>query len=50
MIISALAALNATNMFAAIAILRLAGLVLVYSVQSVERRVLHWSTEFREET
>lgn len=48
--INALAALNATDMFAAITILSLAGLMLVYSVQLVERRVLHWSTEFREET
>lgn len=47
--IGALAALNATDMFAAITILSLTGLMLVYIVQAVERRILHWSSEFRDE-
>ena len=46
LMISALAALNATDMFAAIGVLSLVGLILVYLVQAVERRVLHWSQEF----
>jgi NitT/TauT family transport system permease protein len=48
LMIQALAALNATDMFAAIGVLSIAGLTLVYIVQFVERRVLHWSQEFIE--
>lgn len=47
--ILALAALNTTEMFAAITVLSLVGLVLVYLVRMVERSVLHWSPEFRED-
>ena len=47
--ILALAALNATEMFAAITVLSFVGLVLVYLVRLVERSVLHWSVEFRDE-
>ncbi|MGF7159983.1 NitT/TauT family transport system permease protein [Rhodoligotrophos appendicifer] len=47
--ISALAALNATDMFAAITVLSVVGLALVYSVRLVEKAVLHWSAEFRDE-
>lgn len=47
--ILALAALNATDMFAAITVLSFVGLALVYLVRMVERSVLHWSVEFRDE-
>lgn len=47
--ILALASLNATDMFAAITVLSIVGLVLVYAVRSVEKSVLHWSSEFRDE-
>lgn len=47
--ILALAALNATEMFAAITVLSFVGLILVYLVRIVERSVLHWSPEFRED-
>jgi NitT/TauT family transport system permease protein len=46
-LIFALSAFNATNMFAAIITLSLVGIVLVYAAQAVERRLLHWSPEFR---
>lgn len=47
--ILALASLNGTDMFAAITVLSLVGLALVYGVRIIEQRVLHWSTEFRDE-
>lgn len=47
LMISALGTLNATDMFAAIALLSLVGIGLVFCVQWVERRVLHWMPEYR---
>lgn len=47
--ILALASLNGTDMFAAITVLSVVGLALVYGVRLIEQRVLHWSTEFRDE-
>jgi NitT/TauT family transport system permease protein len=49
LITTALATLNATDMFAAITILSLLGVCLVYSLGTIERRLLHWSSEFRNE-
>lgn len=48
LIITALATLNATDMFASIILLSVVGIALVYAVTLVERRVLHWLPEFRE--
>ncbi|WP_459616401.1 ABC transporter permease [Bordetella sp. 2513F-2] len=48
LMITALATLNATDMFAAVALLSLVGIVLVYAVTALERRLLHWAPEFRE--
>ena len=39
--------MNATDMFAAITALSIVGVVLVYLCRLVERRALHWSSEFR---
>ena len=36
-------------MFAALTALSLVGVALVYAIQAVERRLLHWSPEFRAE-
>ena len=47
LMITAMATLNATDMFAAITLLSLMGICLVAMVGMVERRVLHWSAEFR---
>jgi NitT/TauT family transport system permease protein len=47
--IVALAALNATDMFAAIGILSIVGVGLVYIVRLIEARLLHWSAEFLNE-
>jgi NitT/TauT family transport system permease protein len=47
LITTALATLNATDMFAAITILSLVGVCLVYLLSAIERRLLHWSSEFR---
>lgn len=44
---TALATLNATDMFASIVILSLVGVGLVYLISAIERRLLHWSSEFR---
>lgn len=44
---TALATLNATDMFASIVILSLLGVGLVYLISAIERRLLHWSSEFR---
>lgn len=47
LMITALATLNATDMFAAVMLLSVVGIVLVYGVTLIERRLLHWSPEFR---
>jgi NitT/TauT family transport system permease protein len=47
LIVTALATLNATDMFAAITVLGIVGLVLVSGIGVLERRLLHWSPEFR---
>lgn len=44
---TSLATLNATDMFASIVVLSLIGVGLVYLISAIERRVLHWSSEFR---
>lgn len=48
LMITALATLNATDMFAAVVLLSVVGIVLVYAVTWLERRLLHWVPEFRE--
>jgi NitT/TauT family transport system permease protein len=48
LMITALATLNATDMFASVTLLSVVGVGLVYSVTRLERRLLHWSPEFRE--
>jgi sulfonate transport system permease protein len=48
LMITALATLNATDMFAAVTLLSVVGIGLVYGVTIIERRLLHWSPEFRE--
>ncbi len=48
LMITALATLNATDMFAAVTLLSLVGIALVYCVTWLERRLLHWSPEFRD--
>ncbi|AZY54099.1 ABC transporter permease [Bordetella avium] len=48
LMITALATLNATDMFAAVTLLSIVGIVLVYCVTCLERRLLHWAPEFRE--
>lgn len=48
LMITALATLNATDMFAAVTLLSVVGIALVYSVTILERRLLHWSPEFRD--
>lgn len=48
LMITALATLNATDMFAAVTLLSVVGIGLVYGVTVIERRLLHWSPEFRE--
>lgn len=47
LIVTALATLNATDMFASITVLGIVGLVLVSGISMLERRLLHWSPEFR---
>ena len=47
LIVTSLATMNATDMFATITVLGLIGLVLVSAISMVERRLLHWSPEFR---
>lgn len=49
LMITALATLNATDMFAAVTLLSIVGIGLVYSVTMLERRLLHWSPEFRDD-
>ncbi len=48
LMITALATLNATDMFAAVTLLSTVGIGLVYCVTLLERRLLHWSPEFRD--
>lgn len=45
---TALATLNATDMFAAVTLLSAVGIVLVNILTALERRLLHWSPEFRQ--
>lgn len=47
LIVTALATMNATDMFATITVLGIVGLVLVSGIGLLERRLLHWSPEFR---
>jgi NitT/TauT family transport system permease protein len=47
LIVTSLATMNATDMFATITVLGVIGLVLVSVISVVERRLLHWSPEFR---
>ncbi|OWT64026.1 ABC transporter permease [Candidimonas nitroreducens] len=49
LMITALATLNATDMFAAITLLSIVGVGLVYCVTWFEQRLLHWLPEFREQ-
>lgn len=49
LIITSLATMNSTEMFATITLLSLLGIVLVSTIRVVERRVLHWSPEFRQQ-
>lgn len=48
LITTALATLNATDMFATITVLGLVGIVLVSAISAIERRLLHWAPEFRQ--
>lgn len=49
LIIVSLATLNAGDMFAALTVLSLVGVTLVTAFQMLERRILKWSPEFREQ-
>jgi NitT/TauT family transport system permease protein len=49
LIITSLATMNSTGMFATITLLSLLGIILVSTIRVVERRVLHWSPEFRQQ-
>jgi NitT/TauT family transport system permease protein len=49
LIITSLATLNAADMFAALTVLSFVGVVLVTLFQILERRLLRWSPEFREQ-
>lgn len=44
---TALATLNATDMFASVTLLSAVGIALVNAITAVERRLLHWSPAFR---
>ena len=48
LITTALATMNATDMFTTITVLGLIGIVLVNIISAVERRLLHWAPEFRQ--
>jgi NitT/TauT family transport system permease protein len=48
LIVTALSTLNATEMFAAITVLGLSGLILVAIAERIERRLLRWSPQFNE--
>lgn len=45
---TALATLNATDMFASVTLLSAVGILLVNAITALERRLLHWSPEFRQ--
>jgi len=45
---TALATLNATDMFAAVTLLSMVGILLVSALTALEKRLLHWSPEFRQ--
>jgi NitT/TauT family transport system permease protein len=47
LIVTSLATMNSTDMFATITVLGIVGLVLVSLISMVERWLLHWSPEFR---
>lgn len=49
LIIVSLATSNATDMFASLAVLSMVGVILVSVFQMIERRLLRWSPEFREQ-
>lgn len=49
LLITSLATLNSAEMFAAITVLSVLGVVLVTLIRILERRVLHWAPEFRDE-
>lgn len=49
LMITALATLNATDMFAAVTLLSVVGIGLVYGITLLERKLLHWAPEFRAE-
>lgn len=49
LMISALATLNATDMFAAVILLSVVGIVLVSAITTLEKRVMHWSAEFQDD-
>lgn len=48
LMVTALATLNATDMFAAVTLLSIVGIALVYAVTWIERKLLHWAPEFRD--
>ncbi len=48
LMIVSLSTLNAAEMFAALTALSLVGVALVFAIQALERRLLHWSPEFRD--
>ena len=48
LMITALATLNATDLFALVTLLSVVGIVLVYCVTVLGRWLLHWSPEFRD--
>jgi NitT/TauT family transport system permease protein len=47
LIVTALATMNSSDMFATITVLGIVGLVLVSGIGMIERSLLHWSPEFR---
>jgi NitT/TauT family transport system permease protein len=47
LIILSLSTLNASEMFAALTALSVVGVALVFAIQAVERKLLHWAPEFR---
>ena len=49
LIIVSLATLNAADMFASLSVLSVVGVTLVSMFQMLERRLLKWSPEFREQ-
>ncbi len=49
LMIVSLSTLNASEMFAALTSLSVVGVALVFAIQAIERRLLHWSPEFRAE-